>query len=416
MPKPGAVFETATNAYTGKDIIGNGGAGTVFLVSDAEGQEFALKCLRTTDSRKRQRFAKELSFCQQSHHKNIIRVLDHGVFKDGKEALPFYVMPLYHGALRALMQAGLKPEQILPLFDQILSGVEAAHLRGVYHRDLKPENVLCDHAGDRLVIGDFGIAHFEEEELLTAAETKNQERLANFIYAAPEQKVRAGTVDVRADIFALGLMLNEMFTGAVPSGVGYPLIANASPSHSYLDEIVTQMIAHSPADRYPTIARIKEELAARGNAFVALQKLDAVSRKVVPASSPDDPLGGQDVTIAKIDYEPGELIFWLEPPPPPAWTQAFLNLGDYIGYRGMAEPARVQFFHNGTASVGANENTASEIAGMFRMWVASVNKAYRTKLERDAEQKHRERLNALEADRLRADEKARVAQKLANLL
>jgi eukaryotic-like serine/threonine-protein kinase len=74
----------------------------------------------------------------------------------------------------------------------------------VFHRDLKPENILYDRNADRLVVADFGIAHFEEDQLLTAVETKDRERLANFKYAAPEQGIRGRPVDHRADIFAFG--------------------------------------------------------------------------------------------------------------------------------------------------------------------------------------------------------------------
>jgi serine/threonine protein kinase len=59
------------------------------------------------------------------------------------------------------------------------------------------------------VLADFGIAHFSEDVLLSAIETGNQERLANFAYAAPEQRVRGSNVGAPADIWALGLMLNE---------------------------------------------------------------------------------------------------------------------------------------------------------------------------------------------------------------
>lgn len=72
------------------------------------------------------------------------------------------------------------------------------------------------------MLADFRIAHFEEEELLTAVESKQNDRLANFfLYAAPEPRVRNSAVDHRADIFALGLILNGMFTGIAPQGTGF---------------------------------------------------------------------------------------------------------------------------------------------------------------------------------------------------
>jgi serine/threonine protein kinase len=80
-------------------------------------------------------------------------------------------------------------------FSQLLDGVEAAHLQQVVHRDLKPENVLHDTKSDQLTVADFGIAQFEEEELYTLIETTPNRRLANFQYAAPEQRNRGAAVD-----------------------------------------------------------------------------------------------------------------------------------------------------------------------------------------------------------------------------
>jgi serine/threonine protein kinase len=409
------VFETAGNTYTASDPIGNGGAGTVYLVKDVDGHEYALKCLTAADSTKRKRFSRELSFCQKTRHENIVEVLDTGLFFDGDKRLPFYVMPLYKGTLRAVVKQELVPGQVLPLFDQILSGVEAAHLLGVYHRDLKPENILYDPAKSRLVVADFGIAHFEQENLLTAEETKDQERLANFTYAAPEQRVRGVDVDHRADIFALGLMLNEMFTGSVPLAQGYPLIAGVSPPHAYLDEIVGRMIQYSAASRYPTVAKIKEELLARGQVFVTQQKVDELSRKVVPATTPDDPLGGQDVKIVDIAYEPRELIFSLNPAPPVAWQNCFKNLPGHGFIAGLAEPQRVRFLRN-SAVIGAREQLVEQIVPLFRSWVSLANEDYREYLKKEADKERRTKLAALQVEQARAAEKARVAEKLLKLL
>ncbi len=155
-------FETATKTYIYKGEIGHGGAGTVFRVEDSEGHVFALKLLTETNSTKRRRFKNELFFCQQEQHANIIRVLDSGVILPGKKPTPFYVMPMYDCTLRTLINEGIEHDRILPLFDQVLSGVEAAHLKDVFHRDLKPENILYERGSRRLVVADFGIAHFEE--------------------------------------------------------------------------------------------------------------------------------------------------------------------------------------------------------------------------------------------------------------
>ena len=121
-------------------------------------------------------------------------------------------MPRYAGSLRELM-GNVHPSDVTQLFSQILDGVEAAHLKGVTHRDLKPENILCDGASRSLAVADFGIASFTADALLTAVETAPGQRLANFQYAAPEQRERGREIAATADIYALGLMLIEMFTG-----------------------------------------------------------------------------------------------------------------------------------------------------------------------------------------------------------
>ena len=179
--------QTAYDSYTVHKQIGEGGNGYVYKVSNSAGSELALKLLNPkSNSEKRKRFKNELGFCERNEHKNIITVIDRGVIDNA----PFYVMPLYHGSLRDLMKSGIKPDKILPMFSQMLDGVEAAHLKKVIHRDLKPENILFDHDSERPIIADFGIAHFEEENLVTIVETRDGSRLANFQYAAPEQCMR----------------------------------------------------------------------------------------------------------------------------------------------------------------------------------------------------------------------------------
>ena len=110
-------------------------------------------------------------------------------------------MPLYSGSLRKLLETGIAPEQVLPYFGQLLDGTEAAHIRNVVHRDLKPENILYDQDNDNLLLADFGIARFEEDELYTLVETTPRARLANFHYAAPEQRTPGLEIDHRADIY-----------------------------------------------------------------------------------------------------------------------------------------------------------------------------------------------------------------------
>jgi eukaryotic-like serine/threonine-protein kinase len=279
-------FDTTRDTYAVLGIEGEGGTARVYRVQDPEGKTWALKCVKPdqTTTQRTKRFLNELKFCQMSSHPNIVQVVDEGfIVQDGLKC-PFFVMPLYPSTFRKLMQNGIRPERRIKCFSDIIDGVEAAHLQGVWHRDLKPENVLYDQSADRLVVSDFGIAHFTAELLHTSVETRLGDRLANFMYAAPEQKVAGRRVDSRADIYALGLMLSEMFTGHIPQGSGYPRIGESAPEFSYLDEIVDAMIQQSPENRPSSIDEIKKTLIARKNDLVSRQKIDQLRQLVVPST------------------------------------------------------------------------------------------------------------------------------------
>src|SRR5262249_38541747 len=151
------------------------------------------------------------------------------------------------------------------------------------------------------------------EDLYTLVETRPGDRLANFLYAAPEQRSRGQAVTQTADIYALGLMLNEMFTGSVPGGQGYQTIGSVAPNYSYLDDLVTQMIQHDPANRPASIAVIKQELIGRRNDFVTLQQLNALKQQVIPVSELDDPLIDDPPRLVNWDHfiEKNKLIVTL---------------------------------------------------------------------------------------------------------
>jgi serine/threonine protein kinase len=407
------IFETATNVYEAERVIGEGGAGTVYGVVDPEGTRYALKRLRAPDRLKRKRFKNELSFCEERQHDNIVRILDSGTSSDDGKSLPFYVMPLYGGTLRELIEKGIEPDRVLPLFDQILSGVEAAHLKGVFHRDLKPENILADSIASRIMIADFGIAHFEEDDLLTAVETKDQERLANFTYAAPEQRVRRQTVDHRADIFALGLILNEMFTKFASSAPGHPTISSVAPQYAYLDNLAERMILHSPGERPQTIRAVKEEILRRGNEFVALQRLDAARNAVVPAFAPDDPLQGRDVRLTgHFDYDPGAqmLEVGVDPVPPPTWWIVLQQLREFRSVA-SAYPGNVRFAQ-GIARIHSHPQHADQVLKLFKEWVTAANANYKRKLAEDARKKDAENRQRLAQEQRQAEERARVLERV----
>ncbi len=406
------VFQTAFDIYKGMELIGNGGTGWVYRAENEAGEPFAVKLLDPAQARgdRLRRFKNEIFFCRNNQCKNILTVLDDGLYAEGEKKSPFYVMPLFDSSLRPLLRAGINSEKVLPYFGQILDGVEAAHFLNVVHRDLKPENILFDKHKDTLVIADFGIARFQEENIFTAVETKNEDRLANFLYAAPEQRVRGAEVGIPSDMFALGLILNELFTGQVPHGTGYKLISSASPAHSYLDGIVDRMLKQDPAARPQSVELIKNELIARGNEFIARQRLSELRHTVIPISELDDPLLQDPIHIVGVDYDKGILTLILNRSVNPKWVWALRNMGDYSFLMGK-EPGAFQFSGK-QAKIHAQEEDVQKLIDCFKGWLPRTHQVYEQALKKEK----REEENALKA-RLQAniEEEERRARVLKNV-
>jgi serine/threonine protein kinase len=377
-------FETAFILYKGTDIIGEGGAGHVYQATDESGDVYAIKVLEPTkaNSDKLKRFKNEVEFCRRNQHRNIIKIIGDGRFIDGKKHSPFYVMPLYTCSLRTLLEIGIPPEKILFYFSQLLDGVEAAHLQGVTHRDLKPENVLYDKTEDLLVIADFGIAHFEEEAIYTAVETSPNARLANFQYAAPEQRARGAKIDCPADIYALGLMLNEMFTGMVPYGTRYKTISSVVLDYGYLDEIVSEMLDQSVSARTNSIEKVKNQLIGRKLEFVTRQRLSELKQAVVPVTDLDDPLIINPPRLIDFDYQGRLLILYLSRPVNDKWVYALHNMRN--SYSSLMGKGPEEFHFSGdTATIQAADHDAQQIIDYFKTWLPIANGVYEKTIRRE---------------------------------
>jgi serine/threonine protein kinase len=279
MLKKGTVLSTTFDEYIAGEQISQGGNGTVFSVQNTNREPLAIKAIdrANTSKGKLKRFKNELSFCQNNVHPHIIHVVDHGAFKQGKVDVIFYVMPYYPVTLRQKILDGLMQEEAFRLFIQLLNALSFAHTEKVWHRDIKPENILIDDCNNA-VLADFGIAHFCSEEMITEVKTKATDRLANFQYSAPEQRAKGEIVNGTADIFAAGLILNEMFTGKIIGGSALTRIADVNTEWAYLDEVIDAMIVQDPTQRLYPVEKILfrlEVLAASGKVKGELKKLNA---------------------------------------------------------------------------------------------------------------------------------------------
>lgn len=404
MAKNPTEFETAFDIYKVTDVLGEGGSGRVFAAVDSAGSPHAVKCLRpdVATSDKRKRFRNELNFCSRATHPHLVRVVGSGIVNwNGKNA-PFYVMPVYGGTLRQVMTRGVVPGIVLRIFDEILSGVEAAHAVGVVHRDLKPENVLCDAKGASCVVADFGIAHFEEDQILTIVETRQADKLLNIAYSAPEQRRRGAIVDHRADIYALGLILNEMFTGQVPEGAGHRAIADVAPEYAYLDALVEKMRQQEPGGR-PRSDVIKRELLARGNDFVLMQRLDEKRKEVVPAF---DPGAVEPVTLINAEWQDRKMVLTLSRRPEDEWMQAFHNpRGNYSNVTGMGPTDYRLLGSQMTVQVG-DERHAQTAIDQFKQWSPMATRATQTLVDERAREQQARGMKQLAMD-IEAMERAR---------
>lgn len=225
------------------DAIGSGGNGSVWRAQE-EGmeQQYAIKFLASEDTEKITRFEKEIAFCQRETHPNIIKIIGYGTFNDNEK---FYIMPLYEKTLRDVISKETDAEVLLGYWLKLAKAVQYIHSIGVYHRDIKPENIFVNDSGE-LVLADFGIAHFSDSTM-----TKTTAWLGNKSYAAPEQleKENENSVSAASDVYALGKILNELFTKSNPSGLSYELIYYTYPQYWELDGIVEKCLKQNPSER-----------------------------------------------------------------------------------------------------------------------------------------------------------------------
>ena len=194
--------------------VGTGASAHVYVAEDVTlRRRVAVKLLHPAlagDEAFLRRFQAEARVVAALRHANIVRVYDWG--EDA--GAPYLVMELLEGgSLRSLLDAGhrLTPSQAAVVGAEVARGLDYAHRRGLVHRDIKPANLLFDDEG-RICIADFGVARALAEATWTEPAGAV---LGTARYAAPEQ-VRGSSLDGKADVYALSLVLVEAVTGSVP--------------------------------------------------------------------------------------------------------------------------------------------------------------------------------------------------------
>jgi serine/threonine-protein kinase len=193
--------------------VGKGGFGAVVLVEDVViGEDIILKFLNrdiAADANMIERFKHELRYARRITHENVIRIHDFLTLQKS-HAISMEYFPS-HSLSDELKQGPLSLKRGLKIVWDICCGMRAAHQAGVVHRDLKPPNILLNAHGLVKVV-DFGLAALNHTD---ARLTRTGVLIGTPTYMAPEQ-VRARTIDARTDIYSLGVIMYEIFTGRPP--------------------------------------------------------------------------------------------------------------------------------------------------------------------------------------------------------
>ena len=214
--KPGDVIE---GRYKFIEKIGKGAFGTVLLMEDTVVEErLILKFLNpnvSSDEEMMKRFVHELRYSRKITHKNVIRIYDFLYIK-GNYAISMEYFPSHTLGGEIVNEKPVDLKRAVKFGIDIATGMAVAHQAGIVHRDLKPANVLIDNEG-LLKIVDFGVAAAQTQG--DTQLTKTGYVIGSPKYMAPEQ-ILGKKVDERADIYSLGVILYEMFSGIPPYSRG----------------------------------------------------------------------------------------------------------------------------------------------------------------------------------------------------
>jgi serine/threonine protein kinase/Tfp pilus assembly protein PilF len=286
----GTMIGRTISHYNVVEKLGGGGMGVVYKVKDTRlGRNVALKFLPddiSGDPQAIERFRREARAASSLNHPNICTIHDIGEF----EGRPFIAMELLEGQTlkHRIGERSISMPELLETAIQIADGLDAAHTKGIVHRDIKPANIFLVDRGPAKIL-DFGLAKVTsslrmggdtslETSLQTAMDgpeflTSPGSSMGTVAYMSPEQ-ARGEALDLRSDLFSLGVVLYEMATGTVPFSGSTPAVifngilnSEAVPATSLnsrlpiaIENILTKALEKDKDLRYQTAAELRADL------------------------------------------------------------------------------------------------------------------------------------------------------------
>jgi len=311
--------------YRIASLLGSGGMGEVYRADDIKlGQTVALKFLPAALARDPillGRLHDEVRLGRQVSHPNVCRIYDIGEFGHAH----FVAMEYVDGEdlARLLRRIGrLSHDKGIELAHGIAAGLAAAHAKGILHRDLKPANVMIDGHGNPRIT-DFGLAlDFEDSGFADAAGTP--------AYMAPEQ-LEGRAASVQSDLYALGLVMYEMFTGRRPERRDALAHADTEPPSSHardlepaVEQVILRCLSRDPAQRPHSAREVLQSLPGGDPLAAALAAGETPSPRMVAAAGTEGSL------------KPAVAWMWL------SVMAALLALGIFINARWRIMP-RIAF-------------------------------------------------------------------------
>lgn len=273
MITPDALIGKQIDEFRLDEFIAAGAMGLVYKAHDTTlNRTVALKLISKVEdvtsamAEARHRLITEARAAAGLFHENIVTIFSYGE----TETYQYIAMEYVEGRTLAQILAkrrALSPHEAIPIFDQVLQALEAAHGHDIIHRDIKPANIMVTEGG-RVKVMDFGIA-----KIASHSATATGMILGTPQYMAPEQ-IRGEKADARSDIFALGVVLYEVLTGARPfeadavTTLMYKILEEEPVNPSEINKnlprglgtVIRKSLAKDPADRWQTTGEMRRAM------------------------------------------------------------------------------------------------------------------------------------------------------------